>query len=70
MWILILAEKTPEPLSEGSVKEEHIEDLLGLARPPRMLMNLMERHHRTAGGAEREEIRAKRWIVLCFLSIG
>jgi hypothetical protein len=30
-----------------------VEDLLGPARPPRMPMNLMERHHRTVGGVER-----------------
>jgi hypothetical protein len=66
---LISAEKAPEPLPKGSIREEHVEDLLGLARPPRTPMNLMERRHRTAGGVERGEFRAKRLIVLCFLSI-
>jgi hypothetical protein len=34
---------TPKPLLEGSVEEKHVEDLLGLAWPPRMPTNLMER---------------------------
>jgi hypothetical protein len=38
-----LAETAPEPLSEGSVGKKHMEDLLGLARPPRMPTNLVER---------------------------
>jgi hypothetical protein len=67
---LISAEKAPEPLPEGFVREEHVEDLLGLARPLRTPINLVERRHRTAGGVERGEFRAKRLIVLCFLSIG
>jgi hypothetical protein len=33
----------PEPLPEGSIREKHIEDLLGPARLPRMLINLVER---------------------------
>jgi hypothetical protein len=37
------AEKAPKPLPEGSVREKHVEDLLGLARPPRMPTNLVER---------------------------
>jgi hypothetical protein len=67
---LISAEKAPEPLPEGFVREEHVEDLLGPARPLRTPMNLMERHHRTTRGVEKGEFRAKRLIVLCFLSIG
>jgi hypothetical protein len=58
MLSLISAEKASEPLPEGSVREEHVEDLLEPARLPRMLMNLMERRYRTAGGVERR-IRAK-----------
>jgi hypothetical protein len=37
------AETAPEPLLEESVREKHVEALLGPARPPRMLTNLMER---------------------------
>jgi hypothetical protein len=40
---LFSAETTPEVLSEGSVRVEHIEDLLGLARSSRMPTNLMEK---------------------------
>jgi hypothetical protein len=43
MWSLILAEKAPEPLLEGSVREQYVEDLLEPARPPRMPTNLIER---------------------------
>ena len=35
-----MAEKAPELLPERPVREEHVEDLLGLARPPRMPLNL------------------------------
>ena len=35
-----MAENAPELLLERPVGEEHVEDLLGLARPPRMLLNL------------------------------
>jgi hypothetical protein len=37
------AETAPESLPEGSVGEKHMEDLIGPARPPRMLTNLVER---------------------------
>jgi hypothetical protein len=43
MWSSILAQKAPEPLPEGSIREEHVEDLLRPARPPRMPTNLVER---------------------------
>jgi hypothetical protein len=43
MWSSILAEKAPEPLPEGSIREEHVEDLLRLVGLPRMLTNLVER---------------------------
>jgi hypothetical protein len=33
----------PEPLQEGFVREKHVEDLVGPARPPRMPTNLVER---------------------------
>jgi hypothetical protein len=33
----------PEPLPEGFVREKYVEDLVGLARPPRMPTNLVER---------------------------
>jgi hypothetical protein len=62
MWSSILAENALEPLPKASVGEEHVEDLLGLARPPRMPMNLVERHHRTAGGVERRELGQKELI--------
>jgi len=35
-----LAEKAPELLPERPVREEHVEGLLGPARPPRMPLNL------------------------------
>jgi hypothetical protein len=66
MWSSISAEKAPEPLLEGSVREEHMEDLLGPARPPRMPMNLMERRHRTTGGVERGELGQMVVDMLCF----
>jgi hypothetical protein len=44
------AETAPELLLEGSVREEHVEDLLGPARLPRMPTNLMEK---LAGQQER-----------------
>jgi hypothetical protein len=66
MLSLILAEKAPEPLPEGSIREEHVEDLLEPARPPRMPMNLVERRHRTAGGVVREELRQMVVDMLCF----
>jgi hypothetical protein len=40
---LFLAETAPEPLSEGSVGEKHVEDLLGPARLLKMPTNLVER---------------------------
>jgi hypothetical protein len=61
-----LAEKAPEPLSKGSIREEHMEVLLGLVRPPRMMMNLVERHHRIAGGVERGELGQRVVDMLCF----
>jgi hypothetical protein len=33
----------PELLPGGSVREEHVEDLLGQARPSRMPTNLVEK---------------------------
>ena len=36
-----MAEKALEILLERPVGEEHVEDLLGLAWPPRMLLNLV-----------------------------
>jgi hypothetical protein len=33
----------PEPLPKGSVREKHVENLLGLTRPPSMPTKLMER---------------------------
>jgi hypothetical protein len=62
MWSSILSENAPESLPEGSVRQRHIEDLLGLARPPRMLMDLVERCHRTVGGVERRELGQKESI--------
>jgi hypothetical protein len=50
MWSSIFAEKAPEPLLEGSVREEHMEDLLGPERPPRMPTNLVERLAEQQGG--------------------
>jgi hypothetical protein len=32
----------PKPLLEGSIREKHVEDLLGPVRPPRMPINLTE----------------------------
>jgi hypothetical protein len=40
---LVLGRNDPEPLPEGSVREKHVEDLLGPERPPRMLTNFVER---------------------------
>jgi hypothetical protein len=57
-----LAENAPKPLPEGSVGEEHVKDLLGPARQPRMPMNLVERCHRIAGGVERRELGQKELI--------
>jgi len=37
---LFLAGKAPELLPGRPVREEHVEDLLGPARPPRMPLNL------------------------------
>jgi hypothetical protein len=61
MWSSILAEKAPEPLPEGCVREQYVEDLLEPARSPRMPTNLMER---LAEQQERlrERIRAKELI--------
>jgi len=39
-----LAGKAPELLPGRPVREEHMEDLLGLARPPKMPTNLIGRH--------------------------
>jgi hypothetical protein len=66
MWSSISAENVPEPLLKGSIKEEHMVDLLGLARPPRMPMNLVERRHRIAGGVERGELGQRVVDMLCF----
>jgi hypothetical protein len=66
MWSSISAKKAPEPLLEGSVREEHMEDLLGLARPPRTPMNLMERRHQIVGGVERGELGQMVVDMLCF----
>ena len=35
-----MAGKAPELLSGRPVREEHVEDLLGPARPPRMPLNI------------------------------
>ena len=35
-----MAGKAPELFPGRPVREEHVEDLLGLARPPRMPLNL------------------------------
>jgi hypothetical protein len=59
MWSSILAKNAPGPLSEGSIGEDHVEDLLGLVRSSRMPMNLVERRHRTARGVERRELGKK-----------
>jgi hypothetical protein len=40
---LFTAETAPELLLEGSVREEHVEDLLGPARPPKIPTNLVEK---------------------------
>jgi hypothetical protein len=66
MWSSILAEKAPEPFPEGSIRKEHVEDLLGPARPPRMLMNHVERCHQTVGGVERRELGQRVVDMLCF----
>jgi len=39
-----LAENTPELLPGRPIREKHVEDLLGPARPPRMPTNLAGRH--------------------------
>ena len=38
-----MAKNAPELLPGRPIREEHVEDLLGPARPPRMLTNLIER---------------------------
>jgi hypothetical protein len=38
-----LAEKAPKSLPEGSIEKEHVEDLLGLASPPRKPTNLVDK---------------------------
>ena len=38
-----MAENAPELLPGRPIGEEHVEDLLGPARPPRMPTNLVER---------------------------
>jgi len=40
MWSSILARKAPKPLL-GSIREEHVDDLLGSVRLPRMPTNLV-----------------------------
>jgi hypothetical protein len=45
----------PEPLPKGSIREKHVEDLLGLARLPKMPSNLMERLAEQQGGGLRGE---------------
>jgi hypothetical protein len=40
---LFTTETAPELLLEGSVREEHVEDLLGPARSPKIPTNLMEK---------------------------
>jgi hypothetical protein len=40
---LFTAETAPELLPEGSVREEHVEDLLGPAKSPKIPTNLMEK---------------------------
>jgi hypothetical protein len=37
----MLAEKAPKPLLEGSIREEHVDDLLGSVRLPRMPTKLV-----------------------------
>jgi hypothetical protein len=52
---LFSAETALEPLPEGSVGEKYVKDLLGPARPPRMLTNLMERLTKQQGRGLRGE---------------
>jgi hypothetical protein len=66
MWSSISAEKALEPLPKGSVKEEHVKNLLGPAKPPKMPINLVERRHRIAGGVERGELGQRVVDMLCF----
>jgi hypothetical protein len=69
MWSSISAEKAPEPLPEGSVREKYVEDLLGPARPPRIPINLMERRHQTTGGVETGELGQRVVDMLHFLRL-
>ena len=51
-----MAENAPELLLEIPVGEEHVEVVVGSARPPRTPPNLARRHDEQQG---REKVRAK-----------
>jgi len=49
-----LAKNAPELLPGRPVREEHVEDLLGPARPPRMPTNFVARHAEQQEGLREE----------------
>ena len=49
-----MAENAPEPFPGRPIKEEHVEDLQGLARPHRMPTNLIERRAEQQEGLREE----------------
>jgi hypothetical protein len=63
---LVLSRKKLQNYSRKAVGEEHVEDLLGPARPPRMPMNLVERRHRTTEQKVEERELGQRGDILCF----
>ena len=49
-----MAGKAPEPLPGRPVREEHVEDLLGPARLPRMPLNLARKLNKQQEGLREE----------------
>ena len=49
-----MAENAPKLLPVRPVREEHVEDLLGLARLPRMPLNLTEKLNEQHEGLRKE----------------
>jgi hypothetical protein len=54
MWSSFLAGKAPEPLLGRLLREKHVEDLLGLAKPSRMPTNLARRLAKQQEGLREE----------------
>ena len=64
-----MAEKAPELLLGRPIRVEHMEDLLGPARPPRMPLNLAGKLKEEQEGLKRE-IRTKGVDRLVCMTIG